>query len=258
VAPPAPSGDTITMAVSVPLRCFGAGAVFWVGWLRLCRYPHWRREHDGGHKGLHLSCNLISTAVARCRTLEHCHVESKGAFELRLRPGVRHGRELGNGRNSKPRRGRPRAFLRSHAAAGVHWPSRAETVLYRPTYPERYLTAIKPFQVDGVLVAEASAWLEDNQWLLKVANRNRLVQAIVGNFQPDTPHFENALARLSPPAFAASGSMPTPFQQPPRASLTMLVYRRANSWIRSRSRRLIEFWWIRCCPMPRAVAPARM
>ncbi len=80
---------------------------------------------------------------------------------------------------------------------GVPWPKKAETILYKPTYPERYLAAIKPFQVDGVVVVEASAWLDDNQWLLDVADRSRLVQAIVGNIQPGTPQFKDALARYS-------------------------------------------------------------
>ena len=43
-----------------------------------------------------------------------------------------------------------------------------------------------------------------------------------------------------------------------RASFTMFVYRRASSWIHSRWRRLMAFWWIRCWPMPSAAAPARM
>jgi predicted TIM-barrel fold metal-dependent hydrolase len=80
---------------------------------------------------------------------------------------------------------------------GVPWPSKAETVLYKPTYQERYLAAIKPFQVDGVVAVEASAWLEDNQWLLEVADRSRLVQAVVGNIQPGTPPFKDAFARFS-------------------------------------------------------------
>jgi len=102
---------------------------------------------------------------------------------------------------------------------GVPWPSKAETVLYKPTYPERYLAAIKPFHVDGVVAVEASAWLEDNQWLLDVADRSPLVHAVVGNIQPGTPHFEDALTRFSRhPRFRgiriSAGSVPAILARP--------------------------------------------
>ena len=80
---------------------------------------------------------------------------------------------------------------------GVPWPSQNETVLYKPTYPERYLANIQPFRVDGVVAVEASAWLEDNLWLLEVADRSRLVWAVVGNIQPGHPDFKDALGRFA-------------------------------------------------------------
>ena len=80
---------------------------------------------------------------------------------------------------------------------GVPWPSRDQPVLYQPTYPERYLSNIKPFRVDGVVAVEASGWLEDNLWLLEVADRNRLVRAVVGNIQPGRPDFKNELGRFA-------------------------------------------------------------
>lgn len=82
-------------------------------------------------------------------------------------------------------------------AQGVPWPSKKETILYKPTYPERYLANVKPFRVDGVVAVEASPWLEDNLWLLKVADRSRLVWAVVGNLQPGQPGFRDDLGRFS-------------------------------------------------------------
>jgi predicted TIM-barrel fold metal-dependent hydrolase len=82
-------------------------------------------------------------------------------------------------------------------AQGVPWPSKNETVLYKPTYPQRYLANIKPFRVDGVVAVEASPWLEDNLWLLEVADRSRLVWGVVGNIQPGIPGFKDALGRFS-------------------------------------------------------------
>ena len=80
---------------------------------------------------------------------------------------------------------------------GVPWPSTSETVLYKATYPERYLANVNPFRVDGVVAVEASPWLEDNLWLLEVADRSRLVWGVVGNIQPGHPDFKDALRRFS-------------------------------------------------------------
>ena len=44
---------------------------------------------------------------------------------------------------------------------------------------------------------EASPWLEDNLWLLEVADRSRLVWGVVGNIQPGHPDFKDALGRFS-------------------------------------------------------------
>jgi predicted TIM-barrel fold metal-dependent hydrolase len=97
----------------------------------------------------------------------------------------------------------PRRVLDAHVhfydptrPQGVPWPSKNEPLLDRPTYPERYLAKIKPFRVEGVVAVEASAWLEDNLWLLEVAERSRLVWAVVGNIQPGHPDFKHALKRF--------------------------------------------------------------
>jgi L-fuconolactonase len=79
---------------------------------------------------------------------------------------------------------------------GVPWPGSNSTLLYKRTYPDRYLAAIKPFTVDGVIAIEASPWLEDNLWLLNVADRNPLIRAVVGNIPPGHPDFSAALDRF--------------------------------------------------------------
>jgi len=80
---------------------------------------------------------------------------------------------------------------------GVPWPAPGETVLYKPTYPDRYLEDVRPFVVDGVVAVEASAWLEDNLWLLRLADDNSLVVGVVGNIAPGHPDFRDALGRFS-------------------------------------------------------------
>jgi Predicted metal-dependent hydrolase of the TIM-barrel fold len=80
---------------------------------------------------------------------------------------------------------------------GVPWPAPGETALYKPTYPDRYLENVRPFAVDGVVAVEASPWLEDNLWLLRVADNNRVVLGVVGNIAPGRPDFRDALGRFS-------------------------------------------------------------
>jgi len=80
---------------------------------------------------------------------------------------------------------------------GVPWPSPKEPVLYRPSLPPRYLDAVKPFRVDGVVAIEASPWLEDNLWLLNLADRTPLIRAVVGHLEPGHPDFRAALDRFS-------------------------------------------------------------
>jgi L-fuconolactonase len=80
---------------------------------------------------------------------------------------------------------------------GVPWPLKDAAVLYKPTYPDRYLASISPFPVDGVVAVEASSWLDDNRWLLEVADRSNLVWAMVGNIPPGQPDFKAALRRYA-------------------------------------------------------------
>ncbi len=80
---------------------------------------------------------------------------------------------------------------------GVPWPAPGETVLYKPTYPDRYLASVRPFAVDGAVAVEASPWLEDNLWLLRVGDDNPLVWGVVGNIPPGHPDYRDALGRFS-------------------------------------------------------------
>ena len=47
------------------------------------------------------------------------------------------------------------------------------------------------------MAVEASPWLEDNLWLLRVADDNALVVGVVGNVAPGHPDFRDALGRFS-------------------------------------------------------------
>lgn len=80
---------------------------------------------------------------------------------------------------------------------GVPWPPPTMPALYKPSFPARYLEAVKPYRVDGVVAIEASPWLEDNLWLLTLGDREPLIRAVVGNIAPGHPDFRAALERFS-------------------------------------------------------------
>lgn len=63
---------------------------------------------------------------------------------------------------------------------GVPWPGKG-TSLYRPVYPKDWLAVAAPLGANETVVVEASAWLEDNQWILDLAAKNPSIVGFVGN-----------------------------------------------------------------------------
>jgi predicted TIM-barrel fold metal-dependent hydrolase len=79
---------------------------------------------------------------------------------------------------------------------GVPWPS-ADSPLYRPVYPKD-LRAQKQFRpVTGTVVVEASAWIEDNAWLLDLAKEDPFLVGIVGRLYPGEKGFAEQLKRFA-------------------------------------------------------------
>ena len=64
-----------------------------------------------------------------------------------------------------------------------------------PAYPERYRRLAVPLGVVGAIKVEASPWIEDNLWVLEVAERDRIIVGVVGNLEPDKPEFPEYLER---------------------------------------------------------------
>jgi len=79
---------------------------------------------------------------------------------------------------------------------GVPWPAPNETLLYRPTLPGPWSKMIRPLGVLGVIVVEASPWLEDNQWVLDLAKDNPVIVGFVGHLEPGKPEFRDNLTRF--------------------------------------------------------------
>jgi L-fuconolactonase len=62
-------------------------------------------------------------------------------------------------------------------------------------YPERYRKLAVPLGVVGAIKVEASPWLEDNLWVLEVAQKDPIIVGVVGNLEPDKPEFPEYLER---------------------------------------------------------------
>ena len=80
---------------------------------------------------------------------------------------------------------------------GVPWPSRDDPFLYRTVLPPEYRKLSQPLGVVGTVVVEASPWLEDNQWLLDLAESDPFVVGIVGQLSPGSPGFQKHLERFA-------------------------------------------------------------
>jgi L-fuconolactonase len=79
---------------------------------------------------------------------------------------------------------------------GVPWPTPKDGVLYQPALPDRYRRIAVPLGIVGAIVVEASPWLEDNQWVLDVAARDKIIVGTVGNLEPGKPDFRQQLERF--------------------------------------------------------------
>jgi L-fuconolactonase len=79
---------------------------------------------------------------------------------------------------------------------GVPWPPKTETMLYRSVLPLEYEGFARPLGVTGTIVVEASPWLEDNQWVLDVAQRDPFVVGLVGHLEPGKSEFKAHLERF--------------------------------------------------------------
>lgn len=64
---------------------------------------------------------------------------------------------------------------------GIPWPAK-DTPLYRPVLPEHLRAQPQHRPLTGTLVVEASSRLEDNDWLLQLAENDPFVVGIIGRF----------------------------------------------------------------------------
>jgi len=88
-------------------------------------------------------------------------------------------------------------FYDTERPQGVPWPPKDNFPLYQPSLPSRYKPLAEPAGVTGVIVEEASTWVEDNQWILDLAKTEPLIVGFVGNLDPEDEAFEANLDRFS-------------------------------------------------------------
>ncbi len=79
---------------------------------------------------------------------------------------------------------------------GVPWPDKNDPVLYHPATMEIYRSIAEPLGVRGAIEVEASPLVEDNQWVLDIAAKDRFLVGAVGNLEPGKPDFARQLERF--------------------------------------------------------------
>src|SRR5579863_9726720 len=79
---------------------------------------------------------------------------------------------------------------------GVPWPEKENAVLYQPALPGRYRKIATPLGIVGAIEVEASTWLEDNQWVLDTAAKDKIIVGMVGDLEPGKPEFRKHLERF--------------------------------------------------------------
>jgi predicted TIM-barrel fold metal-dependent hydrolase len=62
-------------------------------------------------------------------------------------------------------------------------------------YPDRYRKLAIPLGSVGAIKVEASPWVEDNLWVLQVAERDTIIVGVIGNLEPDKPEFKEYFDR---------------------------------------------------------------
>jgi len=88
-------------------------------------------------------------------------------------------------------------FYEPSRPQGIPWPPADNDLLYRSVLPEHHRTLCEAEGVTGTVVVEASAWLEDNQWILDLAVDDPWIVGLVGHVDPRRPEFGGDIERFS-------------------------------------------------------------
>ena len=80
---------------------------------------------------------------------------------------------------------------------GVPWPGKGDAMLHRTTLPADYRAQPVSQPVTGTVVVEASGLVEDNQWILDLAAKDKFIVGFVGNLKPGEDAFAGNLKRFA-------------------------------------------------------------
>ena len=78
---------------------------------------------------------------------------------------------------------------------GIPWPPEDNELLYRTVLPEHHREVSGKEGVTGTVVVEASAWLEDNDWILELAADDPWIVGLVGHVDPNRESFASDIER---------------------------------------------------------------
>jgi predicted TIM-barrel fold metal-dependent hydrolase len=79
---------------------------------------------------------------------------------------------------------------------GAFWPPKDDLVPGMNSLPPRYRAVMRPYPIVGAIAVEASAWIEDNQWVLDQAQKDPIILGHVGFLEPGTAEFGPQLERF--------------------------------------------------------------
>src|SRR3954452_10063610 len=80
---------------------------------------------------------------------------------------------------------------------GVPWPDPKDKLLYRKVLPDEFAKVAGKHGVASTVAVEASPLLEDNQWLLDFAAREKVIVGVVGRLDPAGDPFPTHLKRFA-------------------------------------------------------------
>ena len=67
---------------------------------------------------------------------------------------------------------------------GIPWPPADNELLYRTCLPQHHRALAEPCGITGTVVVEASAWVEDNRWILDLGEREPWIAGFIGHIDP--------------------------------------------------------------------------
>ncbi len=79
---------------------------------------------------------------------------------------------------------------------GVPWPPKG-SFLDRPVLPPDWQKVAAPHGIRETVVVEASAWIQDNDWILRLADEHPCIVGFIGNLRPADGAFAGHLRRLA-------------------------------------------------------------